>query len=121
MAFIDPLTRDYVATAGHDLAPPTHPAQEALARRLLTERGSAFWDPTYGSTLHELPRLAIRQNAEGEVMARARAALAPLLTSKVLTRVDVAASRVDRNRVELAVRALAANGTPVTFTTFVRL
>lgn len=121
MAYVDPASHDLVQTAGHDLQTSSSPLQEAVIRRLLTERGSCFWDLAYGSTLHELPRLAIRQNMEGELEARARAALEPLRVAGKVRSLTVAATRADRNRMELAVQVLGAHQERVVFTTFVRV
>lgn len=119
MAHLDPILRDLVLTAGGDLQAVDNPTRQAVVLRLLTERGSCFWDLTFGSTLHEMPRAKIVANAERDAEDRARSALRPLLDSQEISALSISVSRVDRNRIEMAVSCRDAGQRPIQFTMFV--
>lgn len=121
MAYIDPLTRDYRQTAGHDWTPATHPLQEAVVRRLMTQRGTCFWDLSYGSTLHELVGAPARGNLTVDAEARVKAALRPLVEGGRIQSLKVSATRTTSNRLDLGLRVVASDSTILRFSTFVRL
>lgn len=122
-AYHDPLTGDYVLTAGDDFqvisgAPVV---LQAMLRRLLTRRGSCVWAPSFGSTLHELPREKAGGEIEQDAEARVREALEPLRKRGEVVELEVGVSRVDAHRLSIAVRARDAGWRPLSFTTFVRV
>lgn len=119
MAYLDPLSRDFVLTSSNDLKGVDNPTLQGVVLRLMTERGSCFWDPDFGSTLHLVAREKGGPSTERDVADRARRALKPMVDDEDITDLTVQATRVDRGRVELAVRCLDAGRRPVAFSTFV--
>lgn len=119
MAYIDPVTRSFVLTSSRDLKRSTSATLEELTLRLLTHRGSCFWDLSFGSTLHLLPAEKIGPTTSRDVENRARVALQPMVDARTISALEVRAGRVDRNRVELGLRCKDARGAPITFTTWV--
>lgn len=119
MAYLDPLTRDFVLTRAHDLTAVSNPTLEEMLLRLGTQRGTCFWDLDFGSSLHLLPQEKIGPTTERDVENRARFALKPMIDAKQITGLALKATRVDRNRVDLAGRCSDAGQRPLSFNTFV--
>lgn len=121
-AYIESITRDLVVTGAKDLQRPASPLLQAIYLRLATHRGSCFWDPSFGSTLHELA--ASHPSAvtvARDVDARVRDALQPLIDSGDLKQLDVTVTRQGRHQVALAVSVKDAGRRTITFTTFVQV
>ena len=121
MAYLNPLTRDLVQTVDWDWLRVTNPTLEAIHIRLHTERGSCFWDLSFGSTLHLLPTETISADRVRDVEDRVRTALQPMVDAHEISGLTIHATRVARNRVDLSVQCLDAGRRPVTFTTFVQV
>ena len=121
MAAIDPLLRDFVLDTSNDLVRAENPTQQAILLRLCTEQGTCFWDPSFGSTLGALSSEKIGQDIARDVEDRARAALKPMVDENAIRDLEVAASRVDRNRVEMALRCVDAGNRPISFNLFVQV
>lgn len=121
MAHIDFTALDLVLTDAGDLVAVDNPVLEELGLRLLTERGSAWWDLSFGSRLHELATTKAGADLERRVQEEVRAALRPMLTAGALSSLQVTVTRVDRSRVDLEVRAVDSRRRPITFATTVRM
>jgi len=119
-ARLDPLTRDFVATSG-DFDSITNPTLEELQLRVLTHRGTCFWDLEFGSTLHRLPTEKIAGALERDVADRARDALRPMERAGQISGVRVEVERIDRNRVDMRLSALDAGRRPLRFQAFVEV
>lgn len=122
MADLNTTTGDFVRSNRGDLITDSKLAvvQQAWLR-LCTERGSFLGDTTFGSRLHTLPQQTMRAGIEQVAEAYARDALQPLVDDGRLGDLELAAVRVASNRLELSLRAVAADGTPIAFTSFVRI
>ena len=120
MARVDPILRDLVLTSTGDLSADDNPVAEELTLRLLTERGSAWWDLTFGSRLAQLAGEKAGPDLERRVEGEVRGALKPMVDAGAITSLQVTVSR-GMGRVDLEVRAMDARRRPVQFTTFVRM
>lgn len=81
---------DLALTARGDLEPHDGAPDEEMRLRLLCERGTAFWDKTFGSRLAALARSGRRTPALGrELEAAVREALDPMVSAGRLKRVLV--------------------------------
>ncbi len=122
MADLDTVTGDFLRTSRGDLLVRTNVAVvQQVWLRLATERGSLLADPDFGSLLHTLPQAKLVAGIEEVATAYARDALQPLLDEGRLVDLELSAVRTARNRLELSLRARSADGTPITFTDFVRI
>lgn len=122
MADLDTVTGDYVRTARGDLVVTRSSAVlQQVWLRLATERGSLLVDADYGSLLHTLPQHKLAAGIEEVAKDYARDALQPMVDGGRLVDLEISAIRVDRNRLELSIRAQSADGAPLTFTEFVRI
>lgn len=119
MALLNSLTRDYAQTTGGDFEQLDNPTLESLKLRLMTQKGSCFWDLEFGSTLHELPRTKIGADVLRDVENRARTALAPMVRAKEILDLSVQVARTAVNRVEMALNCRDAGGRPLRFSTWV--
>lgn len=115
-AYIEPVEHDYVLTASDDLEQPDNPVLQSMVIRLLTWRGSCWWDLNFGSTLHLMPTEKLSGSIERDAETRAADALQPMLDAGELLELEVSAERVDRNRLELSVRCTDAGRRPLSFT-----
>lgn len=122
MATIDTVTGDYLRTARGDftVVEGQSVAQQAWLR-LATRRGSFLGDLDFGSLLHLLPEQKMTAGIEELATAYAQDALQPLVDEGRLQNLELRAVRVDRGRLELSLRAVAADGTPLAFSEFVRI
>jgi len=121
MAYIDPSAAAFVQTPGNDLQRTDNTTLQSMWLRLATRRGSCFWDPDFGSRLHELVATKIGANVERVVVGHVEQALQPMTDAGELLDLEVAAQRVGRNRVEMVLRAFDAGLRPLEFTHFVRV
>ena len=122
MAYIVAKTGSFTLTTSRDLRkvrPPEVTAQQLLLR-LQTQKGTCFWDSSFGSTLHELPRTKLGPTAERDAEDRVRSALAPMVTSKAIGALTVQVQRA-QNRLNLSVCCVDAGGNPIQFSTFVEV
>lgn len=119
MAFLDTSINDITQLAGGDLTPVDNPVLESIKIRIHTARGSVLWDPAFGSRLHLLPRETIRGSLDRLVVDRVLEALQPMVIAKEISGLEVTASRVERNRIEMFVRCYDSGSRPLRFTTWV--
>lgn len=118
---IDPGARDYIRTASNDLEQVSDAQSQEVYRRLAVELGSCWWDRTFGSRLHELRRMGLRQGWEREVEDMVHEALQPMVARGELSQVQVEHDRPDPNRVHIGISALGAGRKPLTFDHWVGL
>lgn len=119
MAHLDSITRSLVLTRSRDVQRVANPTQQHMLLRLQTHRGTCWWDPTFGSTLHLLTQEKIGPAIERDVEDRARTALRPMTATRELLDLVMTAQRTATNRVELALRARDAGRRPITFSLWV--
>lgn len=100
MSRIDTVADDLATTPSLDLATTASALGDAMYLRLMTERGTCWWDPTFGSRLHELRSRGLTESTVARVEDAAREALAPLTSSGELTELSVTVTQAP-NRVDL--------------------
>lgn len=115
MAYIDPTTRTLTLAASGDLARSTSATAERAYTRLFTERGSCFWDTTFGSRLHLLRRAKITGSFERQLEDAVREAWRPLLDAGELVGLQFAHERVDHGRWHTVVHVEDAARAPIAF------
>lgn len=117
--YIDPRTQDLVVTSGKDLQRVTNPTVASAYLRVATQRGSVFWDPTFGCDLQNLGTLGA--NAEQQAEAAVFAALQPMVAAGELRDLSVQVVRPTDvpNRLDIIVDAIDAAQRPIQFKTFV--
>jgi len=89
---------------------------------LMVKKGSFFYDPTFGSRLHELQREKNTPSTARKAEDYCREALQWLLDAGKATRIDIYTERdpaQDPHRLKLLVEATPANGPVVPFSTFI--
>jgi phage gp46-like protein len=113
MLQLDPSTHDFLVGADGDFVPVDNALAEACLNRLLVERGSCFWDPDFGSTLHELRRGLLTATFAEDLEDRVRDALAPLSAAGELTALAFEHAQ-GPGQWQVAVTVTDASATPVT-------
>lgn len=119
-ALIDPVTGDYVLTAGAPERDPAGGLANAVYLRLMTPLGSYWADPLLGSKLHLLRRM--KDLARVEILARqyAEQALVPIINDGRATAIVVTTQRVKAadatGRLNLLIEVTDAGGNRLTFT-----
>lgn len=121
MAAIDPTTRDLVLEADGRLGVPADPIAAAVDLRISTHRGSCFWDPAFGSTLHELAQAKIGASFQQDLESRIRVALKPMVDDGRLADIAFEHSRSEANRWDVRVVCLTAARTPIVATTWIEV
>lgn len=121
MALIDPITGDMTVTVSGDLERVQNSTLELVMWRLHTRRGTAIWDLSFGSELHELSRAKLNAATLRRAESMVRDALAPLVREDVLSELQVSARTAGEGRLELSGTFLDTQQQPATFTVFVEL
>lgn len=100
MAYVDPTTQDLVLTLAQDVrgVASVEDTAQRVYHRLFTQRGSCFWDRSFGSTLHELGRAKIGRTFQADVEDRVRRALQPLVDDGSITAIAFAHERAATGR-----------------------
>ncbi|MDO9053851.1 MAG: phage GP46 family protein [Gallionella sp.] len=111
---IDPTSKDYVLLQGAAERDPAGGLANACYLRLSIPLGSYWAEKTIGSRLHELKRE--KDVARVAILAKqyAEAALAPCVADGRATSITVSTERA-AGRLNLLIKALAANGQTLTF------
>ncbi len=118
-AYINPLTADYVVTAGVPVRDPMAGLANAVYLRLMTPLGSYWADPTLGSRLHELMRE--KDLARMAILAKqyAESALNPIVIDGRANSIAVSVTRMKDDsgagRHQLSILVVAASGERKTF------
>jgi len=120
-AHVNPLTGGFDLTLSNDLERAANPTLQSVYLRLVTRRGTVWWDAELGSDLPALASEHVVGDVAREIEDRARVALQPMVDAGELYDLELAAQRVDRHRVDLVVRAVDAGLRPLEFTHFVRV
>lgn len=121
MAAIDPISGDMSQLPSGDLEQVQNSTLELVMWRLHTRRGTAIWDLSFGSELHELAREKLSAATLRRAEAMVRDALAPLVRDDTLSELQVSAQSAGGNRLELSGAFLDTQQQPATFTVFVEL
>lgn len=91
---------------------------------LIIEKGSFFYDPTFGSRLHELKREKNTPATARKAEDYCREALQWLLDTGKATRIDIYTERdlaQDPHRLKALIEVTPANGPVVPFSTFIEV
>lgn len=116
---VDPATLDLVFVAGD--FQEASPALDAVRLRLHTERGSCFWDATFGSTLHQLVRAKITARTAVRIEDAIRVALAPMVRASELAIEGFAHEQPESDRWHVAVTLRDGQKRPVKFHLFLKV
>jgi len=114
-AYVDPLTRDYVYTAGAFARDPAAGLANAVYLRLMTPLGSYWADATLGSRLHELQREKDKVRVGVLAKQYAEQALQPILADDRATAIAVTVQQPHDGRLLLLIEVTDAAGRELTF------
>lgn len=104
-----------------DLVVPSDPLSQAVYLRVMTERGSLFWDTTFGSRLHELRRTKLDVTFKSRLEDVLREALTPLVAAGELAKLSFDHERQAGGRWHVRVRAQTRSRRDFTFPLFVEV
>lgn len=113
--FVDPVTRDYVLTAGAFVRDPANGLANAAYLRLMTPLGSWWQNANFGSRLHELQRE--KDVTRIQVLAKqySETALKPILDDGRATTISVSTEQPHNGWIKLLIEITAASGEKLTF------
>lgn len=118
--YIDPLTRDYVQSAGDLARDPVAGLANAVYLRVMTPLGTWWVDPTLGSRLHELVREKDVARVQRRAVQYVEQCLAPLLEDGRASAITVQTEH-QPGRLNLVVTITDAGGAERPFEFFVKV